>query len=125
MTQISLYDQYPAALDAIAAAGKPSIREVAKRFARPVDMDRALGLDGLTAHWVAGRNNASAKSEARCREWLLANPLGAPAHKPAHQFAPKPASQPATSMVLVVCAPEVKTQLDKLSRVLGFEMVDV
>ena len=113
----SLYDQNPAAWDKLAAGGKPSLRDMARRFETCADMDRALGTDGAAPKWLRGVNGATSRSERLAREWLEAHRA-----KPAAPVTPPPAE---AVTFLVIAAPATADRAQKVLALLGCEFVEV
>lgn len=111
----SLYEQNPENWEKLAEQGKPNLREVAKHFDRPIDMDRALGVTGAASHWHSGRNGASLGSDAMARAWLEKNT------KP--QEEPQAAS--ATKMLLIVAPASVAGKLEKVAAMMGCEVTEI
>ena len=117
---ITLYETHQKQLDAIAARGGASIREMAKRFERSVDMDRELGfVHGTVRHWIEGTNNFARSSEACAASWLKANPTPEP--QP-HREQPKPTTG---TMLLVVCDNATADRAKKMLALIGCEVTEV
>jgi hypothetical protein len=110
----SLYDQNPASWDKLEANGKPSIKEMSKHFTKCADMNRAINVQGAS-HWLAGRNDATMKSEKAAKEWLQSN-MGKPAEKTTRGKNP---------MFLVSCDPSDTARLKAILSMIGCEVVEV
>jgi hypothetical protein len=111
----SLYDQYPGVFDQIAATGKPSIREMARRFDDVHAFNYALGAVKAVEHWIKGRNNASMSSERRARKWLddqivqVVQPCAAPA------------AGDAVAVFFIACPASKSKQVERIAAVMGWE----
>lgn len=117
---MTLYDQNPAAWDALAASGRENLRIMAKMFDRCADMDRALGFDGATKHWHHGKNNANMSSDRRAAQWLAAQGKAAVAKPAAPQ---EPAAQ--GTMLLVVVPAGMDAKVAKVLGILGCDVTEV
>jgi hypothetical protein len=94
------------------------MRDVAKLFWKCADMDRALGFNNAVAHWHAGRNNVSRRSEAMAKAWLAKRAEPQPEPAPV-------AAKPDTALLLVSCPPAMVDRARKMLAFLGCEVVDV
>ena len=112
----SLYEQDPTHWDKLAAQGKTNLREVAKHFERPTDMDKAMGIVGAAAHWHTGRNGATIASDGLAKMWLYENAT------PAAAEAPKGTD---TRMLLIVATPDQAAKIEKIAALIGAEVTDV
>ena len=66
----TLAEKHPVVHAGLIKANRSAVAEMMNRFCSPVDLDRALGTNACAAHWVAGRNGVSRKSEQLAAEWL-------------------------------------------------------
>ena len=112
----TLYEQNPEAWDLIAANRFVSVREVAKMFHKPSQMNEALGYTNGAEHWLAGRNNATNRAERAAKAWLASSGLPAPVVKPA-------ADQSAT--FLCICDKATAAKVQKVLDLMGCEFVEV
>ena len=112
----TLYEQNPEAWDKIAASGFPSVREVAKKFYKPSEMNKALGYVNGAQHWLSGRNNAASRAERAAKAWLASSGSPAPVVKPA-------ADQSAT--FLCICDKTTAAKVQKVLALMGCEFVEV
>jgi hypothetical protein len=131
MTVKTLYEQNPAAWQALAQAGKPWLGQMAKHFTRVHDMNKALGTVNAVDHWIAQRNGATKVSDKKACEWLAAN-------KPTHtDMMVKPETLDAfmeanplpndTATYLVVCPGVKARQLERIIALMEwqYERLDV
>ena len=114
----SLYEQDPTHWDKLANQGKPNLREVAKHFSRPFEMDKALGINSATSHWHNGRNGASKGSDVMAKSWLAQNTV-----KPNEQA--EPVANTDTRMLLIVATPDQAAKIEKIAALIGAEVTDV
>lgn len=111
----SLYEQNPENWDKLADSGKPNLREMAKHFQHPIDMDRALGLNNCTHHWNNGRNGASKGNDLLAKHWL-------------DQQKAQPEAEPIKTtprMLLIVASAESAAKIEKIAVMIGAEVTDV
>lgn len=66
----TLYEQKPERWDSIIQGGYPLVGQVAKKFFRACDMDRALGYTNAAAAWHRGKCNPTALAEHKAKEYL-------------------------------------------------------
>ena len=110
---LSLYEQDPAAWDAIALY-RPSIGEMARRFDTQQGMESALGYGpSVIVKWVRKRGGVSLDADRRAKIWLDS------ANKP---VPPKPqsTSQP---MLLVACQDAAK--VTRVLQLMGCEVTEI
>lgn len=130
----TLAEKHPETYANLKKIGRPSIAEMMTRFARPIDIDRALGIYACAAHWVAGRNGASKKSEQLAREWLAKQDRGF-----IHMF-PKDSRQyelntpsiivsarepEPDNIFMVVCPADKAAKVSKVLDMMGCECVEI
>jgi hypothetical protein len=112
---MNLYEQHKAAWDKLAKEGKPNLREMAKRFEHPHEMDAALQTQRAVHHWIKGENGASYTTDRRAAMWLAEQ-----ADKG------RPDSDARDGIVLmVVCPAALAPKVQKLLGLMGCEVVEV
>lgn len=116
---MTLYEQYKAGFDKVAASGKPHIARMAMHFDTKADMDAALGFQGATKHWCRGMN-ASTTSDLRAKAWLEAHAKPATVATPA---APTPPA--AGDMLLLAGDAATLAKIARIAAVMGCEAIDV
>ena len=121
----SLYEQNPKNWDKLAAAGRPNLREMAKKFHRAIDMDKALGLNNATSHWHTGRNGAGSAIDQLAMYWLERNAKGLGQLEPAQGDLYKHQPSTDTRMLLIVATPDQAAKIEKIVALIGAELTDV
>ncbi len=114
----SLYDQSPAAWDALAAAGYRGAAEMAKHFDKCHVMDLAIGHQNSVAKWHRGAGKPGPRAEAACNEWLDAHVRKAIAPAPREA-----ATQGA--LLLVACDSATATKAKRVLALIGCEVTEV
>ena len=116
----SLYDRHRQEFDKLASDGYSNIREAAKWFETPRQMDVAIGFNGAAIHWTKGEK-ASTTSDRRCQMWLDSQ------RQPRQQSLPISAEPPkaAGSLLLVACPAGTEEKARKLLSFIGCEITDV
>lgn len=113
----SLYEQNPAAWDALATAGYRGAAEMAKHFEKCSVMDRVLGFENSVAAWHRGAAKPSGTAEARCNQWLDANVRNVSA-------APT-INVTQGALLLVACDSGSAEKAKRLLQILGCEVTEV
>jgi hypothetical protein len=116
MKMETLYEQNPEAWDKIAASGFQSVREVAKMFHKPSQMNEALGYINGAEHWLSGRNKATNRAERAAKAWLAS--LNSPA------LAANPAANQSATF-LCICDKATAAKVQKVLALMGCEFVEV
>ena len=121
----SLYDKHRQEFDRLASDGYSNIREAAKWFETPRQMDIAIGFNGAAIHWTKGER-ASTTSDRRCQMWLdsqrtrrvasTALDLSTTETEPAKS---------AGSLLFVACPAGTEEKARKLLAFIGCEITDV
>lgn len=131
----SLYEKNPESWDKLARFGHPEFRELAKRFSRYSDLDKAISPEGkkISSGWGSGRYMPSVNSIIAARN-LLEKIQGEQMKKNTPDLwsadtqvevnAP-PALPDATQMILIAGPEASLKKLENISKMLGCEVVDV
>ncbi len=131
----SLYEKKPENWDKLARFGHPEFRELAKRFSRYSDLDKAISPEGkkISSGWGSGRYMPSVNSIIAARN-LLEKIQGEQMKKNTPDLwsadtqvevnAP-PALPDATQMILIAGPKASLKKLENISKMLGCEVVDV
>lgn len=113
----SLYEQNPAAWDALEAAGYRSAAAMSKHFHKASIMDRALGYENSVARWHRGEGRPSGEAEARASNWL---------RKGAKAVDDAPRNEvTAGTLLLVACDAATATKAKRVLSILGCEVTEV
>jgi hypothetical protein len=112
---MNLYEQHKAAWDKLAKEGKPNLREMAKRFDHPHEMDSALQTQRAVQHWIKGENGASYSTDRRAAHWLASQDEKAP---PGHVLA-------SGKVLMIVCPDGVSAKIERVATMLGCEVVEI
>lgn len=116
----SLYDKNPQNWDKIAEFGYPEFREVAKKFARYLDMDEALGMLKCSRRWGAGISVPSRQASAVAKAFLEKHKAEA---KP--QAKTQNSEVSANPMVIVSGPKQALKKLEGIAKMLGCETVEI
>ena len=111
----TLSEKHPEIYANLKEVGRPSIAEMMTRFAQPVDIDKALGLDGVASHWVSGRNGASGMSERLAAEWL----------EKQDAITADPQAASSDGVFMVVCPADKAAKVSKVLDMMGCECVEI
>lgn len=114
---MTLYEQNPAAWDALAAKGRKALAQMAKCIDTTQEMDAALGAINAAKHWHAGRNSASMAYENRARAWLdqaAAKVDNAPQ-----------VGRPSEAVYMVICPAAKSETVARVLRALACEVVEM
>ena len=114
----TLAEKHPEGYKNLKRIGLPCIAEMMNHFARPVDIDNALGLNACAAHWIAGRNGASSKSERLAAEWLEKQ------HTPMPPMPPIPPKS-TDGVFMVVCPADKTAKVTRVLEIMGCELVEI
>ena len=120
----SLYEQSAENWDKLAQSGRPNLREMAKHFYHPSEMDRELGLNNCAHHWNNGRNGATKGNDLLAKHWLEHNAKDAKSSVE-NQLVETVAKFEETRMLLIVATPDQAAKIEKIVALIGAEVTDV
>jgi hypothetical protein len=122
----TLYDQNPAAWDAIGNKGFVYIKEMSKHFTRPSMMSEALGAVSAAQHWHAGRNMPKIPNEKKAQAYLEARGIEVHiAPRPGAWTPVEPSPKSAGTLLLVATKTSEIERVKKVLNILGCEWVEV
>jgi hypothetical protein len=131
----SLYEKNPESWDKLARFGHPEFRELAKKFSRYSDLDRAISPEGkkISSGWGSGRYMPSVNSIVAARN-LLEKIQGEQMSKNTPDLwttnnrieAKEPPAPAEVKQMVLIAGPEASLKkLENIAKMLGCEVVDV
>jgi hypothetical protein len=129
----SLYEKNPESWDKLARFGHPEFRELAKKFSRYSDLDRAISPEGkkISSGWGSGRYMPSVNSIVAARN-LLEKIQGEQMSKNTpdlwttnNRIEAKEIPPEVKQMVLIAGPEASLKKLENIAKMLGCEVVDV
>ena len=104
----------------------PDLLKMGRYFSTFRTMDKALGADGASCHWFAGRNKPSSTSKKAVEFWLALNEPWTP--EPVPTAPPVPAihyGQADETIYMVICPAGKAEKVQRVLTMLGCEVEEI